>query len=36
MGGTATIADVAWVLVAAALITAVAAPLTMRLYRNRN
>jgi ABC-2 type transport system permease protein len=36
MGGTATFADVAWVLVASALITALAAPLTMRLYRNRN
>ena len=36
MGGTATFSQVAWVLVASAAITAVAAPLTMRLYRNRN
>lgn len=36
MGGTATFSQVAWVLVAAASITAVAAPLTMRLYRTRN
>lgn len=36
MGGTATVSDVVWVLVAAGAITAVAAPLTMRLYRTRN
>lgn len=36
MGGTATITDVVWVIVAAVAITAVAAPLTMRLYRTRN
>ncbi|KGM13332.1 ABC transporter permease [Cellulomonas bogoriensis] len=36
MGGTATFGDVAWVLIAAAVITAVAAPITMRLYRTRS
>ncbi|UNX53838.1 ABC transporter permease [Georgenia sp. TF02-10] len=36
MGGTATFADVAWVLVAAAAMTAVFAPITMRIYRNRS
>ncbi len=35
MGGTATFSQVSWVLVAAAVITAVMAPITMRLYRNR-
>ncbi|WP_024285652.1 ABC transporter permease [Cellulomonas sp. KRMCY2] len=36
MAGTATVSQVAWVLVASALLTAVVAPITMRLYRNRN
>ena len=35
MDGTATFSQVAWVLVAAAVITAVMAPITMRLYRTR-
>jgi ABC-2 type transport system permease protein len=35
MAGTATAAQVGWVLVASALLTAVFAPLTMRLYRNK-
>ena len=35
MAGTATFSQVAWVLVAAAVITAVTAPITMRLYRTR-
>jgi ABC-2 type transport system permease protein len=35
MTGTATVAQVAWVLAAAAALTAVFAPLTMHLYRNR-
>lgn len=36
MAGTATFSDVAWVLVAAAVITAILAPITMRIYRTRN
>ncbi|MEE6282378.1 ABC transporter permease [Georgenia sunbinii] len=36
MGGTATFSDVAWVLIAAAALTAVFAPITMRVYRTRN
>lgn len=35
MGGGATFSDVAWVLVAAAVLTAVFAPITMRIYRTR-
>lgn len=35
MSGTATFGQVGWVLVASAAITAVMAPVTMRLYRNR-
>ncbi|WP_413452767.1 ABC transporter permease [Georgenia phoenicis] len=35
MGGAATFSDVAWVLVAAAVLTAVFAPITMRIYRTR-
>jgi ABC-2 type transport system permease protein len=35
MAGTATFAEVAWVLVASAVITAITAPITMRLYRTR-
>jgi ABC-2 type transport system permease protein len=35
MYGTATIGQVGWVLLASAALTAVFAPLTMRLYRNR-
>jgi ABC-2 type transport system permease protein len=35
LAGTATVAQVGWVLAAAALLTAVFAPLTMRLYRSR-
>lgn len=35
MAGTATFSQVAWVLVASAVITAVTAPITMRLYRTR-
>jgi ABC-2 type transport system permease protein len=35
MAGTATAAQVGWVLVASALLTAVFAPLTMRLYRDK-
>ncbi|NCT90544.1 ABC transporter permease [Cellulomonas sp. APG4] len=36
MDGTATFTEVSWALVAAAALTAVVAPLTMRLYRNRS
>ncbi|WP_127572921.1 ABC transporter permease [Georgenia faecalis] len=36
MAGTATFSDVAWVLVAAAVITAILAPITMRIYRTRS
>lgn len=36
MAGTATFSQVAWVLVASAVITAITAPITMRLYRTRN
>ena len=36
MGGTATLPDVAWVLIASAVLTAVFAPITMRVYRTRN
>ena len=35
MAGTATFSQVAWVLVASAVITAIAAPVTMHLYRTR-
>ena len=35
MAGTATFSQVAWVLVASAVITAITAPITMRLYRTR-
>jgi len=35
MAGTATAGQVGWVLVASAALTAIFAPLTMRLYRNR-
>jgi ABC-2 type transport system permease protein len=35
MNGTATAAEIAWVLAASAALTALFAPLTMRLYRNR-
>ena len=35
MNGTATAAQIIWVLAASALLTAVFAPLTMRLYRNK-
>jgi ABC-2 type transport system permease protein len=36
MGGTVELSDVAWVLVVTVAMTAVLAPITMRLYRNRN
>ena len=36
MGGAVEFSDVAWVLVATVVMTAVLAPVTMRLYRNRN
>jgi ABC-2 type transport system permease protein len=36
MAGTATFGDVVWALVASALLTAVLAPITMRIYRTRN
>jgi ABC-2 type transport system permease protein len=36
MGGTAQFGDVVWVLVAAAALTLVFAPITMRLYRTKN
>lgn len=36
MGGGAELGDVVWVLVAAALLTLVFAPITMRLYRTKN
>lgn len=36
MGGTAELSDVTWVLVVTVAMTAVLAPITMRLYRNRN
>ena len=36
MGGTITLSQVAWVLVAAASLTAVLAPVTMWIYRRRN
>lgn len=35
MAGTATFSEVAWVLVASAIITAATAPVTMWLYRTR-
>lgn len=35
MGGGATFSDVAWVLLASAVLTAVFAPITMRIYRTR-
>ena len=35
MSGTATAAEIAWVLAASAALTAVFAPLTIRLYRNK-
>jgi ABC-2 type transport system permease protein len=34
MNGAATTGEIVWVLAAAAALTAVFAPLTMRLYRN--
>lgn len=36
MGGTATFSDITWVLVASAVLTAVFAPITMRIYRTRS
>lgn len=36
MGGYASFSDVSWVLLAAALLTAILAPITMHLYRTRN
>jgi ABC-2 type transport system permease protein len=36
MAGTATLGEVGWVLAASALLTAVFAPLTMRLYRDKH
>ncbi|WP_090842729.1 ABC transporter permease [Alkalicoccus daliensis] len=36
MHGTVTFAEISWVLVAAVILTAVFAPLTMYLYRNKN
>ncbi|NMR20499.1 ABC transporter permease [Cellulomonas fimi] len=36
MAGTASTSEVVWVLVASAVLTAVLAPITMRIYRNRN
>ncbi|MEE6272573.1 ABC transporter permease [Georgenia wangjunii] len=36
MAGTASFSDVAWVLVAAAVLTAILAPITMRIYRTRS
>jgi ABC-2 type transport system permease protein len=36
MGGTATFSEVGWVLISSAILTAVLAPITMRLYRTRN
>lgn len=35
MGGTATAAEIGWVLIAAAALTAVFAPLTMQVVRTR-
>lgn len=36
MGGTATFSDITWVLIASATLTAVFAPITMRIYRTRS
>ena len=36
MGGTATFSDITWVLIASAALTAVFAPITMRIYRTRS
>ncbi|WP_248616775.1 ABC transporter permease [Paraoerskovia marina] len=36
MGGSASFSSVAWVLVASVVMTAILAPVTMRLYRNRS
>lgn len=36
MAGTATLPDIAWVLLASVALTAVFAPITMRIYRNRS
>ena len=36
MGGTATFSDIGWVLIASAVLTAVFAPITMRIYRTRS
>jgi ABC-2 type transport system permease protein len=36
MGGTATAAQLGWVLIAAAALTAVFAPLTMQIHRTRD
>ena len=36
MGGTASFGDVSWALVVSAIMTAVLAPITMRIYRNRS
>lgn len=35
MYGTATLGDITWVLIVSAILTAVLAPITMRLYRTR-
>jgi ABC-2 type transport system permease protein len=35
MNGTASAGEIVWVLAAAAVLTAVFAPLSMRLYRNK-
>ena len=36
VGGTATFSDIGWVLIASAVLTAVFAPITMRIYRTRS
>ncbi|MPV36223.1 ABC transporter permease [Georgenia subflava] len=36
MGGTASFGDVVWALVVSAVLTAILAPIAMRIYRNRN
>ena len=36
MGGTATFSDIGWVLIVSAVLTAVFAPITMRIYRTRS
>src|SRR5690606_8546682 len=36
MGGTATFSDITWVLIASAALTAVFAPITVRIFRTRS